>query len=538
MKTLAVSNLGGGINSYNGTESIGNSEMQVSSRNIRGKAEGFTVRNGYITFADLLTGSTAGIRAFGAYIRNDATLDVLTAVYNNKLYKINPLTGSAWTEIATALITSGTNVNMSNYRDWLFIFNGVDKPIRVENTTVTQPFVAPASLVAATFLPSFGEIYGSSLFCSGVPTAPNTVYISKASTSANPEYVYDFSGALTSFGDANELLFQSRVTGIRTLSTAAVIFTVDSTFYVPGLKEFGTTVTFDVQPVGGASGAVSHKTTCVVENDVFYLTPQKEIKSVRRSQGNQQSFTTTSLSTKIQDFLNTYMDDDMSTAFTVYDPINKHFKLYFKQTGGVMNTLCLVADLNKVDQYGVPAWYLDDSKPFGAGIFYKGQLYTGSTVLGRVYKDEYGLADDDSASIIATRTGKEMDFGNAASLKNFRRVRVAGTITQATTVTANVYVDNTLVVSRVINTDDLAVNPPLGGIGTATIGTFPIAMESEPNLSTVNQYNFVQVLSLRKRGKSLRVDFVTDGTNNKPYINYYEISALPVNDLLNSISEK
>lgn len=538
MKTLAVSNLGGGVNSYNGVESIGNSEMQVSSRNIRGKAEGFTVRNGYVTFADLLTGSTSGIRAFGAYIRNSASNDVLTMVYNNKLYKINPLTESAWTEISTALITSSATVNMAKMYDWLFIFNGVDKPIRVEGTTVTQPFAAPDALTTATFLPSFGEIYLNSLIVAGVPANPNVAYISRASTSLNTEYIYDFSGALTSFGDANEMLFEKRVTAIRSFDKSCVIFTVDQAFYVDGFIEFGGAFTPNRSPIGGAGGAVSQNTTCVVEDDIFYLTPQKEIKSVRRSQGNQQSFTTTSLSTKIQDFLNTYMDDDMSTAFTVYDPVNKHFKLYFKQTGGVMNTLCLVADLNKVDQYGVPAWYIDDSKPFGAGIFYKGQLYTGSTVLGRVYKDEYGLADDDSASIIATRTGKEMDFGNAASLKNFRRVRVAGTITQATTVTANVYVDGVLVVSRVINTDDLAVNPPLGGIGTASIGTFPIAMESESDISTINQYTFVQVLSLRKRGKSLRVDFVTDGVNNKPYINYYEVSALPVNDLLNSISEK
>jgi len=538
MQTLLVSNLGGGANSYNGADNIGPSEMQTSSRNIRARGENFTVRNGYITFADELAGSTNGIRAFGAYIRNDSANDVLTMVYNNKLYKINTTTGSSWTEIVTALITSSATVNMTSYRDWLFIFNGVDKPIRVENTTVSQPFVNPASVSAVNFLPSFGEVYGSSLFVAGVPTAPNTVFISKASTSTNPEYVYDFSGTLTSYGDANELLFKSRVTGIRTLSTAAVIFTYDGTFYVPGLKEFGTTVTFDVQPVVGASGAVSHQTTCVVENDVFYLTPQKEIKSVRRSQGNQASFTTTSLTKKIQNWINENMDDDMSTAYAVYDPVNKHFKLHFKQTGGVMNTLCLVADLNKLDPDGIPNWFIDDSKPFGAGIFYKGQLYAGSCVLGQVYKDEYGLADDDNAAIIAVRTGKEMNINNPTSLKNFRRVRIGGSITQATVVTAKVYIDNVLVASRIINTDDLAINPPLGGIGTAPIGTFPVGVESESNISYINQYVFTQSISLRKRGKLIRVDFETDGTNNKPYINFVEYSILHVNTLLNSITEK
>lgn len=537
MITLTVSNLGGGVNSFNGPESIANNEMQASSRNVRAKAEGYTTRKGYITFADELAGSTSGIAAMGAYIRNSSTNDVMVMVYNNKLYKINPETGSAWTEISTALITDSTNINMTSYRDWLFIMNGVDKPIRVENTTVSQPFVAPASLTTNTFLPSFGDVYGSSLFVSGVPTAPNTVYISKASTSANPEYVYDFSGALTSYGDANELLFKSRVTGIRTLSTAAVIFTYDGTFYVPGLKEFGSTVTFEVQPVGGASGAVSHKTTCVVENDIFYLTPQKEIKSVRRSMGNQASFTTTTLSTKIQDFLNETMDDDMSTAFTYYDPINKYFKLYFKEQGATMNLLCVVADLNKVDQYGVPAWFIDDARPFRSGIFYKGQAYLGSTVLGRVYKDEYGLADDDNASIQTLRTGKEMDANNAASIKNFRQVRIPGTITQATEVTAKVYVDNVLVAERIINAEDLAVSASIGGIGTDEIAEDPIASEEE-DYTGINQYPFTQVINFRRRGKSIRVDLVTDGVNNQPVINYIEYSFLKVSPLLNPISEK
>jgi hypothetical protein len=276
----------------------------------------------------------------------------------------------------------------------------------------------------------------------------------------------------------------------------------------------------------------------VVENDIFYLTPQKEIKSVRRSQSNQSSYTTTSLSTKIQRFLNTEVDDDLSTAFAYYDQANKLYNLIVKPTDGAMNYLRIVGDLNKVDQYGVPAWYIDNGMAFRSGIYYKGQVYLGSTVLGQVYKDNDGLADDDDAGIITLRQSKDMDSNNPTSMKNFRRVKVFGNITQATTLTIKVYVDGFLVEEKIVTNEDLNTGSTVSGIGTDPVGDYEIGAESEGNPELTNLYEFVKDITFRQRGKKLRVDFITDGVNNDYRIDYMEYSFLPVSPLLSPIIEK
>lgn len=538
MQTIILPNLGGGANSYSSADMIGNAEMQTSSRNVRGDAESCKPRKGYTTFADTQTGSVVGVPALGAYTRNAEANDVLIMIYNTKIWKINPATGSTWTEITTSLLTSQATVSMASYADNLYIFNGVDKPLQVANTTVTQPFTAPASVSTANFVPAFGEVYLNSLFVAGVPTAPNTVFVSKVASSAVPNNIYDFSGALTSFGDAQEILAPGRVTAMKKFNSAMVIFTVDSAAYVPGLKDLGTAVTYDAQPISGSGGAVSQKSTCVVENDVFYLTPQKEIKSVKRSQANQDSFTTTALSKKIQKFLNENMDDDTSTAFAYYDQTNKLYKLVFKPKDGRMNYMRIVADLNKVDQFGVPAWYIDDNMPFSSGIFYKGQAYVGSTILGQVYKDEDSLADDDDASIVSIRVGKEVATNNTSVLKTFRRVQIPGRITQSTVATAKVYVDGIFVCSSVIDSTDLSSGATANGIGTSPIADMMIADETDGDADPTNLFNVNKDITFRRRGRSIRVDIETDGVNNDYRFDSFIIGILPVPSLLSPILEK
>lgn len=515
--TIRVDNLGGGVNDFDSPDQIGPSECQNNSRNTRSDANGFRTRLGYTTFADTLVGATDGVRALGAYIRNSASNDRLISVYNNKIYKIDPDTESTWTEIAQAFLTSDTNIDIVSFRDWMFIFNGVDKPLRVANTTVTQDFVAPASLTTNTFLPAFGEVYQNSLWVSGVPSSPNAVYVSRASTGANPEYVYDFSGSLTSFGDAQELLFPSRVTAIRKLSTAIVVFTVDGAFYVPGLTEIGSTVTYTVQPIGGAGGCIGQKACTVVENDIYYVTPQKEIKSIKRGFSDTLSMITTPLSVKVTKFLKNETSDNLTDTFSYYDQIDKYYKVYFRPAGQTQNGIRLVGDINNIDpNTGAPSWDIDDSVPFQCGVFYKGQSYIGSIVLGQVYQDEDGLADDDDANIVALRDTKNFTTGSAMDYAKWVEARVFLEATIATEITAKVYVDGNIVKTELLNQEDIpgAETVELGGIATETIGDFVVGSDEVEGIDASTKIEFVKRLRFRQRGRKIKLSFSSDGINN------------------------
>ena len=136
-----------------------------------------------------------------------------------------------------------------------------------------------------------------------------------------------------------------------------------------------------------------------VENDIYYLSPKKEIKSIKRGFSDTLSIMTTPLSTKIQNFLNDEVDDDLSSAFSYYDEVNKLYKLHLRPKGGTTNLLTIVGDMRKIDQGGAPAWYIDDARPFSCGIYYQGKSFVGAEQIGQVYNDEEGTADDDDASI-------------------------------------------------------------------------------------------------------------------------------------------
>lgn len=536
--SVTVQEQGGGCNGFSSNDMLGVDECTLLSRNIRSNANYYKQRRGYTTFADTLTSGTS-ISAIGAYTRNSATNDRLITVYNNKIYKIDPATETSWTEIAQAFLTSGANVDIVSFRDWMFIFNGVDKPLRVSNTTVTQDITAPASVSTANFLPAFGEVYSNSLFVAGVPTAPNVVFVSKASTAANPEYIYDFSGSLTSFGDAQELKFPSRVTGIRKMDAAMVIFTIDGAFYIPGLTTFGSTVAFDVQPISGTGGCIAQKACTVVENDIYYITRNKEIKSIRRAQSGDVSVITSPLSVKIQPFLDTAISSNIDETFSFYDQNKKEYYAFFRSAGAAQNDTRIVGVINN-QKSGVPPFFIDDSMPFHSGFYYKGQSYLGSCNIGQVYKDADGNADDDDANIEAVRYSKDFNSNNPTTYKKFRGAVWHGDITLSTVLYLDMYVDDLLVDTKTIDYSDIlsGASAYSGGIGTESIGDFVIGTEGDDSPDSNTMFEVIKRFPFRQRGRKLSYAIRSDGNNNNYRGRFFSYDFIPLSPLVNPVLEK
>jgi len=543
LRKTPIADVGGGVNDYNAPDMIADSEMQNSSYNIRSLAETYYQRPGYFSFADRLTGNTDGIRCIAPYYRQNDADDRLFMAYGTNLYLTDTSDPTpTWRVLTQSFITDYTNINAVSYYDWLFVFNGVDKPLRVANTTVTQPFTKPDSIsTAELFVPEFGDVYLNRLFVAGVPTAKNSVFISKASTTASQALICDFSGTIAdALADANEIVFDNRITSIRQLSTACVIFTVSGAWYVSGTVEISNGVSFERQPIGGASGAVSHKSTCSVNNDVYYLTPNKQIRSVRRDiSNNQQSMITFQISKKIQRYLDEEIDDDLSSAFAFYDAKTREYNLYLRKKGDVMNTVRVIGNMDRIDQDGAPSWYIDENVPFFSGCTFKGTRYVGSSVLGQVYLDGVGTADDDDTAIISRRVSKSYTDKDELLLKNFKGVDLYGELTQSTFLTVSVYVDSVLVDEQTISIADNLQNSQIGGIGTQQVGDFEVGDEGEdttPNV--VDRFPFYKRIPLRKRGKGLVIITTADGTTNNYRMNGYVYYNIATPNRQYSISER
>lgn len=542
--TKYIQVLGGGCNDYTTSELIADDEMQTSSRNIRTDANGSRLRNGYTTLlGTALTGSLSGIRAIGAYLRNVVANDRLVFIYNKKLYKIDPLTETSPTEIVQAVITSDTNIKFLTMWDNLFILNGVDKPIRVANTTVTQDFTPPDDLTAATFLPEFGEIVDNSMWVAGVPSKPNVLYVSRASTAANPEYLYDFSGAFSGYGDAIATPFPSKITAIRKIPSGIFVFCEDSVHYTPGFQDFSGSLALPFSTVNGASGCVSDKACVSVINDIYYYTPQKEIRSIQRSQSNALNIGTLPISLKIQRFLQNNISNTITDIFGVYNDTISLYKLYFTLSGQTKNSMCVVGDTNKIDNQGAPAWGFDDNMSFRCGFLYKGQMYLGSHTIGQIYKDEIGLADDDSVNIHGKLVSKEYMPRGVAEYNKFIGVRIIGECTNSTVGSTTIYIDNnSAVTGRISNNNWVVTNPTeIGAVGDESIGDFVIGdgTESDSDGITIDQkFEFIKYIPFRKSGRKIRIETETDGINNDLIIKAYELIYMPRTGRFRPIAEK
>lgn len=542
---IQITDQGGGVNAYNRPSEIGANEILSTSRNVRANAEYSRPRGGYITFANTLSGGK--IANIGVYRRQVDTNDVLVCVQNNTIYYINPDTGSSWTALTGDTLSSSANISFSGFGDWLFVYNGVDVPQLVAATTVSQPFTKPDAVT--TFNPLFGEVYNGVSFVSGVTGFENYVFSSKFATPATPTNIYNFAGGAATYGDGNQYSFPSRVTGIKKMGSALIVFTVDGPWFTTGVTTTQTALSsgtatfvtrFEFQPIIGASGCVNYKTLAVVGDDIFYMTPEREIKSIKRAMTGDFSALTVPLSIKIQPFITEKLDDDVSSSFMVYNDILKEVYLFFKEKDAIYNNICIVGDMNKLNNTGMPEWFIDDNKPWDCGAVWKGRTFFGSSTLGQAYIDNEGYSDDDNSNIITERNSKDFNLNNPTVYKNFREFVWFSEITQLTAVTIDVYVDDVLVATEIVNALDLISQDTTleGGIATQGISDYAIADEDDDSLSTADLFEVVKRIPLRVRGKKIRYTLRTDGTGNNYNGRFIEIAFIPVNPLVNPLIEK
>lgn len=540
LSRIQIADQGGGVNAYNRMSEIGAGEILPQSRNVRGNAEYCRPRGGYITFADLLLGGN--MTALGVYRRQLASNDVLVCAQDNDLLFINPDTDAGWTPLGS--LSTDQNVSFSGFGDWMFIYNGVDAPYRVAGVSVTQPFTKPDA-VSGTFNPLFGEVYNGVNFVSGVEDFENFVFSSKFATAASPALIYNFAGGATTYGDGNQYAFPSRVTGIKKMGSVLVVFTVDGPWFTTGVTTVQTgsssfVTKFEFQPIIGASGCTNNKAIAVVGDDLFYLTPEREIKSIKRAMTGDFSALSVPLSIKIQQFITDEIDLDTSDTFMVYNDIEKEVYVFFKTKDAIFNNICLVGDLNKPNSNGVPEWFIDTNKPFSCGAVWKGKTYFGSATIGQVYIDNEGYADDDNADILTERYSKEFNMNNPTVYKNFREFVWFGEITESTEVEIDVYVDDVLVATETVDANDLLSQDSTteGGIATQPIADYAIADEDDESISPSDLFEVIKRIPLRVRGKKIQYVLRTDGTGNYYNGRYIEVSFIPINPLVNPLIEK
>jgi hypothetical protein len=120
------------------------------------------------------------------------------------------------------------------------------------------------------------EFAWEKMWITGVAGSEATLFGSRTATATNPTYVEDHTT-----GAQVELVGKGgRNTALRFLRDTLYIFKADSIHSVKPNYLDSTTTLYVPQPYSTTGGAVNNRSTVVVENDIWFLTPDNEIRSL------------------------------------------------------------------------------------------------------------------------------------------------------------------------------------------------------------------------------------------------------------------
>lgn len=420
-------------------------------RNARIDGSGTVIRPGYIQFSTTLSGTGTYPNGIASYLRKDSANDRLIVAYDKsgteKLISIDD--AGTQTAITTgANITVSTRMNFLNVQDFLYCMNGTDAYWKLNGTTYTTPATG-----IANFKPSFAVSFNGHVWASWWSDNPDKVY---RSVSGNGD---DFAGA----GSGNIPVIWN-VTGLASTLQSMFIFTKDSVYTIgqSDLIDVWGTLSYQTRPLQVKEWAVNHASIVSAGNFVFFVTPTRKIMKVERSV---LLFDTNDLTHRQYTGVSKYMaslDADQSNCWWYYLPDKNLVVWHFKTIGSTFNNTTLVYDLDK------DVFLFDDNKYFFGGCQHKTNYFTISNLEPKIYYDEHGLSDDNTA-IPFVRKSKKFTFWDITRKKELWEIRLWFSLNELATLIMETYAD-----WQLIDTSTFVGTSQIWGIGTTSIGTVPI----------------------------------------------------------------
>lgn len=356
-------------------------------RNARFSDYTISSKRGWQELSDELTGGTKFMGLYEyPYFSSGTTTKRLIALYNNTFRQYDPGT-STWTSIATvwpSVVDADTQGIV--YNNVLYFVNpmsaNVDGIGKLSNTTFSVVASSPRGIAI--------ESWVERLWVIGDYDAPNAVIASRAATAAVPLNIEDWTT-----GTILELLGKGgRCTAIRVLNNELFIWKEDGIWYnTPDRVAVGTTQFIELSRTGGA---VNQKSTIVVENDVWFLTPNLEVRSLGRERSLGDNPRTRELSSIIRRTMK-ILDTDQSNAVASY--FNRIYKLSLRTIDSPSNNITIIFD------YDTGGWSVDRGQSIDLATVWDNQLvYTEDSLVGQAYLDESGYSGNEAAFVFDFKT--------------------------------------------------------------------------------------------------------------------------------------
>lgn len=179
-------------------------------------------------------------------------------------------------------------------------------------------------------------------------------------------------------------------------------------------------------------GAIGAYAACQVENDIFYVAKDGNVRRLGRS-ANYSVGVGLRLDLSSNKIQGTIDQIDSSSASLFY--FDKKLYISTKLSGDTFNNYVLVYD------YDYDAWSIYRGWNVADWFVFEGSLYFGSSSENNCFRVLTGWQDDD-ASVSTKWLSKQFDFGSPHEAKTLRWIYVEGYVSSSTNIKATVYYDN------------------------------------------------------------------------------------------------
>lgn len=480
-----------------------------------------TKAGGYEQVGDNLSNNPKGI---GSYVDTSDNKYLLTTDGTALKY----LNGSTWTSIsgATYSTASTTQINMTQARGKMYIWDGVSGGTELSSLTLSRPGTMPRA--------KFSIFYNGYHVASGVDTQPSRLYISVGTdasdftndtsvTDPTPDNSTDVPGATVFAGTGSGSTIAQmidvnkndgdKIMGLAKFGEALIIFKEKSIFQLT----FDSSGVPIVAAVTKSYGAVSHRSIENVDNDVFFLS-----RSGIYVLGNEPNFfnviRTNELSARVHPILETVSQANYVRATALF--FSHSFYLGLPTgTSQTSNNLLLTYD-KRFLAFSKWTHLLPECMTTYINSSNQEDMYFTSANSAKVFKYTPSTFSANGSAISCKFTTKAFDLGDFSEYKRwiFADIYFRQFIGQ---VTIEVLTDG----DTISKTSSISVFSS-NGIGSYQFGegTFGGNVETNVSSTATDTNNVPYRIPINKKARTIKLRFTNDRNNETFTVLGYKFS--------------
>lgn len=399
-----------GTENYSENNAIPDEKVYYSN-NARFANKILSSKKGWTKLGNALNGGTK-FQCLESYpfFTGNSTDERLIGVYNKQFNKFDNAT-QLWTSIA------GVWPNMEDvFTDSVVYANNIYfvNPCGGAGNGVAKLSDSTFSVISAGVGSPRGtaiEAWLERLWIVGDPTSPDFAYASKPASASGFSTVEDFD--TTNGATIVPVGKGGRLRAMRVINNEMYFFKSNGIYQLTADRFVA-----NLNPVelSRTSGAINQQSVIVVENDIWFLTPELEVRSLGSERNMGDNPRTKNISEVIKKTMAILDPDQVAPVMTYNDRL---VKIHLRTKDSPTNNITLIFD------YNTGGWSVDRGQAVAVATIYGSEVVYGEDATGQCFVDEMGYSFNGTDFNFEVNTGFQ-DNSRPDTFKRARYIYVRG----------------------------------------------------------------------------------------------------------------